>query len=236
MSDIPKLHVFFPALGMPDPSPFPLKVVAFMRLHGIEYESVKGDVRKAPVGKIPYMEHKGKQIPDSECILNYLEAEYGIEKDLLTAEQHAQGHMICRTLEERLYWVVVYSRWLEDANWPTMRELIFSEVPGFMRGFIGNMVRKDIGKSLWRHGISRHSPEQMYDFAKEDLQALSALLGEKDYLFGDQPTKYDCTALAFVGQCQQTELPTAISKMLDDLPNLKSYWERGKERFFSEPI
>lgn len=235
MTDTPILHRFFSDMGLPDISPYPMKVMAFMNLHNIDYKLVSGDVRKAPLGKIPYLEHKGKQIPDSELILDYLEQEYQLPKDDLTAEQHAIGHSLCRTLDERLYWVVVYSRWIEDKNWPKIRDKIFSAVPTVLRGLISNKIRNDIRKTLYMHGIGRHAPEQMYDFARRDLQALSDLLADKPYLFGEQPSRYDCTAVSFVAGCLQTEMPSKVLEMTNSLPNLPAYWERGKARLFSSP-
>lgn len=232
IQETPLLRTFFPAFGLPDPSPFPMKVMAFMKLHGIEYESKPGNVRKAPLGKIPFLEHKGKQIPDSELILDYLEAEYDLPKDDLSEEQHAVGHMICRTLEERLYWSVVYSRWIEDESWPVIREKFFAPVPALLRGFIAGKVQKDMLRTLNGHGIGRHSPEQIYDFARRDFAALSAILGDKPYLFGDEPTRYDCAVLPFVGGCLQTELPTRFPAIVKSFPNLEGYWNRGKARFF----
>lgn len=232
MADKPVLRTFFPALGLPDPSPYPMKIMAFMKLHGIEYEAKSGDVRKAPLGKIPFLEHKGKQIPDSELILDYLEAEYDLPKDNLSDEQHGIGHMICRTLDERFYWAVVYSRWVEEQNWPVMREKFFAPVPALLRGFIAGTARKGMLKTLHGHGIGRHSREQIYDFARRDIAALSAILGEKDYLFGDEPTRYDCAVLPYIGGALQTELPTEFPAMINGFANLVAYWQRGNARFF----
>lgn len=234
MSDLPKLYAFFPALGVPDPSPFPLKVMMFLKMHGIDHETASGDLRKAPLGKIPYMEHKGKVISDSELILDYLEQEYGLPKDDLTAEQHAAGHMICRALEERLYWIVVYSRWLEDSSWPTIRDAFFGSVPGLLRGPISNKIRSGMKKTLYGQGLGRHSREQIYDFARRDMQALSDILGDKPFLFGEKPSRYDCTGLAMAAQCTQTELPTQIMETVKDFPNLQNYWERGYQQFFQQ--
>jgi len=231
-ADKPRLRTFFPAFGLPDPSPFPMKVMAFMRLHDIEFDQKPGDVRKAPLGKIPFLEHKGKRIPDSELIMDYLEIEYDLPKDNLTAEQHGIGHMICRTLEERSYWVAIYSRWIENENWPIMREKFFAPVPRLLRSFIANKVRKGVMRSMEGQGLGRHSREQIYDFARRDFAALSALLADKAYLFGEEPTRYDCTALPFIAGALQTELPTELPAIVNNFPNLIDYWSRGKKRLF----
>ena len=233
MSDHPTLYVFFPAFGLPDPSPFPLKVMIFLKQHGIDHEIKSGDLRKAPLGKIPFMVHKGKTIADSELILDYLEQEFQIPKDDLTDEQHSLGHMLCRTLEERLYWAVVYSRWIEDSNWHSIRDNFFGVLPKLIRGPISNKIRKDMKKTLHGQGIGRHSREQIYDFAQRDIKALSELLGDKPFLFGDTPTRYDCTGLAMAAQCTQTELPTEITEITKRFPNLKEYWLRTQELYFS---
>ena len=229
----PRLRTFYPAFGLPDPSPFPMKVTAFMRLHGIDFDTKPGDVRKAPLGKIPYLEHNGKDIPDSELILDYLEAEYDLPRDDLTPEQHAVGHMICRTFDERTYWVIVYSRWIEEQNWPTIREVIFAPVPALMRKSIANKVRKEMKRTLYGQGLGRHSRAQIYDFARRDFEALAVILGDKDYLFGENPTRYDCSILPFIAGAFKTELPTPLVDIVKNLPNLHAYWARGEARFFN---
>ena len=61
-----KLYQFPPAWGLPNPSPFCMKLEVFLRLAEIPYEVVTWpDPRKAPKGKLPFIEHEGTRIADS---------------------------------------------------------------------------------------------------------------------------------------------------------------------------
>ena len=78
----PKLYGFYPAFGLPDPSPFTLKVYLFLRLHDIDFELVPGDPRTTPHKKIPVLEHNGRTIPDSEFILDYLGETFSLGREI----------------------------------------------------------------------------------------------------------------------------------------------------------
>ena len=65
-----KLYQFPSAWGLPNPSPFCMKLEVFLRLAEIPYEIVTWpDPRKAPKGKLPFIEHEGNRspIPISAC-------------------------------------------------------------------------------------------------------------------------------------------------------------------------
>ena len=228
MTDTLKLYTFAPAFGIPDPSPFPTKVMAFMGMHNIKYQRVTGDTRKAPLKKIPYLERDGKQIPDSELILDYLVDEFGLPEDDLSAEQHAQGHMICRALEERTYWCVVYFRWAFDEPFAVLRDVFFADIPGILRKLIGAMIQKSMQKTLNGQGLSRHKESDVAEFMRRDFCALSHLLGDKSYLFGETPTRYDATAIGMVAMLFTEGLPTRTPNIVAEFPNLRDYWERTR--------
>ena len=66
------LYQFEPALGLPNTSPFCMKLETYLRMTGLDYQvDTSADVRKAPKGKLPYIEDQGKIIPDSNFILDY---------------------------------------------------------------------------------------------------------------------------------------------------------------------
>jgi glutathione S-transferase len=236
MQEKVKLFTFPPAFGIPDPSPFPTKVMAFLALHNIEFERIIGDVRKAPLKKIPFIEHAGKTIPDSELILDYLTEAFELPKDDLSDEQHAQGHMICRTLEERTYWCVVYYRWAFDESFAVIRETLLAAIPKLLRTFIGGMIQKGVVKTLNGQGLGRHNEADIAEFMRRDFQALSHLLGDKPYLFGDNMTRYDATAIGLVAMLAAEGVPTRAPDIFAELPNLRDYWERVAHLFPSEPV
>jgi glutathione S-transferase len=233
MSNKLLLNTFSPEFNIPDLSPFPIKVMMFMRMHDLDFETITGDPRKAPLQKIPFLVHKDKEIPDSELILDYLEKEFQLT-DLagLTSEQHAQGHFLCRALEERTYWAIVRYRWFGEKSAPIMRDLFLKSLPVFLRGFVFKQIQKKLKDNLDGQGLGRHSESTVREFMRKDYQALSVMLGDKDYLFGSKPSKYDCTAVAFSAMLATEGLPTNAPNVLEEFPNLKAYWERAKSAYF----
>ena len=111
------LFSFGPNLGMPDPSPFVLKVDAYLRMTGIEFKHLSrmSNLRKSPKGKLPFIEHQGKVVADSQFIFEYLKREFGDTLDeQLTDEQKAIAYLVTKSLDENLYFALVYSRWAFD--------------------------------------------------------------------------------------------------------------------------
>lgn len=47
------------------------------------------------------------------------------------------------------------------------------------------------------NGIGKNTPAEVMQFAKDQLRALSVLLGDKDYFFGDIPTTVSASMLIF---------------------------------------
>ena len=230
MDQKPTLRGFKPAFGLPDPSPFVLKVLLYMRVHNIEFDLKPGDSRKTPHKKIPVLEHNGQIIPDSELILDYLEHTYSIVEQL-NPEQHSIGQFIVRALDSNVYWSVVYSRWLTEKNAPIIKETFFGEIPSLVRKPLFAMVQKSVKRDLFGHGIGRMEPDSIYKLAKKDIDSLANLLGEKKYLFGDSITRYDCAAAAYVAQMLPTTIDTPHSEMVSAHPNLISLWQRFKDEY-----
>jgi len=156
-----------------------------------------------------------------------------LPKDELSSEQHAQGHLLCRALEERTYWCVVHFRWMNPETFHILRDKFLASVPSFLRGYVGNMIQKDIKKTLYRHGLGRHSDQTICEFMRRDFQALSELLGDKPFLFGDTCTRYDCTAAPLASVFSAQGLPWKAPDIYAEYPNIKAYWERVQSAYFS---
>jgi glutathione S-transferase len=84
------LHQFVPTFGLPNASPFCMKLETWLR--------------KAPKSKMPYIVDHGRVVSDSSFIIEYLKATCGDKLDAwLSAEQHAVALALQRRLEEILY-------------------------------------------------------------------------------------------------------------------------------------
>ena len=61
-----KIHQFEPAFGLPNASPFCMKLETYLRMAGIPFALATPnmqDMRKAPKGKMPFIDDKGKSSP-----------------------------------------------------------------------------------------------------------------------------------------------------------------------------
>ncbi|MDQ3775344.1 MAG: glutathione S-transferase N-terminal domain-containing protein [Pseudomonadota bacterium] len=143
-----KLHKFKACWGLPDPSPFCVKVETYLRMVALPYERVEcATMFRAPKKKLPYLTDGDRIIPDSGFILDFLKATYGDTLDgRLSAEERARGHALRRMLEESLYWPMVYSRWREDRNWAVIKPLFFGGLPPVLGDLVPLFARSRVKK------------------------------------------------------------------------------------------
>lgn len=195
-----ELHQFPRALGLPNMSPFCMKVEAYLRLTGLPYRHVDlFDPRKAPKGKGPYIVDGGETICDSNFILDYLKKKYGDPLgEGLSARERARHHALTRMLEEHTYFIGVVDRWLEPENAVRVRELWFRRVPAPFRGLVFAMVQRSIRRTVWGHGIYRHSHDERMQLLAKDLQALADTLGDEPFFGGDTPREIDTVIFSFI--------------------------------------
>src|SRR5262245_48963646 len=106
------LYQFGTAWGLPNISPFCIKVETYLRMAGLPYKACVGDPRKSPNRKLPAIDDDGQFVCDSSLILTHLKHKYGDKLDAkLTVEQRALGQLLRRTFEEGFYWSLVYAQW-----------------------------------------------------------------------------------------------------------------------------
>src|SRR6266849_3203388 len=68
------LYTFGPAFGLPDPSPFVMKAEVLLKMAGLVYRTDTKGLRRAPKGKLPYIEDDGERIADSTFIRWHIES------------------------------------------------------------------------------------------------------------------------------------------------------------------
>jgi len=113
------LHQFNPAFGLPNASPFCMKVEVFLKMADLEYQTKTiGDPSKAPNAKLPYIVDDGETIADSEFIVQHLISKNSLKLNPdVSDHQLAIGDAVTKLLEEHYYWVLLYSRWIDDRYW-----------------------------------------------------------------------------------------------------------------------
>jgi len=229
-----KLYQFKPAWGLPNPSPFCMKVETYLRMAGLSYGVINGAVPfKAPKKKLPYIEDETQLVADSGFILEYLKKTYGdpLDADLSEADR-VIAHALRRLFEENLYWVALYSRWIEESIYLETKRVFFGAIPPILRELVAGRVRKGIRKALYAQGTGRHSRDEIYDIGKADLTAVSVGLGEKPFFIGATATSVDAIAYAFLANILVPPLKSPLKDHGMSLPNLSAYCERMKNKYY----
>ena len=232
------VHGGWDAMGISDFSPFSLKVKTYLRMTGLAYSAKLGDPRTGPTKKIPFIEDGGARVGDSGLILDHLKKKHGDTLDAkLTAEQHALGHFVRRTLEESLYWAVLYTRWLEDEHWPEVAKAFAPILPPVIGSFILNgPIRGGVRKNCFGQGIGRHTKAHVHAIGCADVDAIAAILGDKTYLFGgDAPTSYDAILYGFIANTIAYPPGSPIAMRAKSHANLARYVDRIKSKYWTTP-
>jgi glutathione S-transferase len=229
------LYQFKSAFGLPNLSPFCLKVETYLRMVDLPFETKVGDPRKAPKKKLPFIKDDGQVVSDSSTIVEHLKTRHGDKLDQgLGAAERALGHVIRRMIEEGTYWSVVYARWGEDAGFAMLNsEILRPSLPALLRPLLPGVIRGGVIKQLHAQGTGRHSPEEIYALGRADLRALSTLLADKPYFLGDAPSSVDATAYAFLALALWSPPGSPLTTEMKTLPNLVSYCERMKARYYA---
>merc|ERR1719376_1521336 len=85
--------------------------------------------------------------------------------------------------------------------------------------------------------IEKDYPEEIEQFGKKDLQALSEMLGDKEFFFGDEPAMLDMVVFSHVAQLVMVEkdYPCSLRDYLEaDCKNLVGLVNRMKDRCWGD--
>jgi glutathione S-transferase len=229
-----RLHQFAPAFGLPNASPFCMKVETYLRMAGLPFELANdGDVFKAPKRKLPYIDDGGTLVADSSFIVEHLKARHGDPLDAtLSASQRALATAFQRLFEENLYWAVVHSRWIEDAGWQKTREAFFGTMPLPLRWIVPSLARRGLRAELHGQGMGRHSAAEIHAIGCHDVTAVADFLADKAFMLGEQPCSLDATAHAFLANLLWAPVDSPIQRHARSRLTLEAYCQRMKARYF----
>jgi|SRR5215470_20150489 len=229
------LYSFGPAFGLPDPSPFVTKAEMLLKLGGQPYRTDTGGFRKAPKGKLPYIDDGGEIIADSTFIRWHLEKKYGIDFDRgLNAEQRAVAWAFEKMLEDNLYWVMVIERWVPEGNFTRGPRTFFRAVPAPMRGLVTGMIRRKVRNIAKAQGMGRHRSDELTALGVRAVDSVAAWLGDKPFFMGNEPVGVDATVFAFTAGVLCPVFDSHVRTAAERHANLKRYVGRVTARFYPD--
>ena len=225
------LHTFAAGFGEFSYSPFCTKAAYLLNMSGTQWaRNDMHDPRKMPYGKLPAIAlDDGTIVPDSDNIRIHLE---GLGRDFdekLTVREKGTSRAFIRMAEEHMYWHQVYDRWGDEANWAIIRKEYFAFLPALVRGFVTTKLRKDLMKTMHGLGLGRLTVQERLARIEPDLQAITAHLGEQQFLFGDTPTAADASVGAILGGIIGAPVPTPLSRRVAHDPILSAYTDRCRD-------
>jgi glutathione S-transferase len=232
-----KVHQFEPAFGLPNASPFCMKLETYLCMTGIPFALATPnmqDMRKAPKGKMPFIDDNGKIIADSTIIIDYLKTTHGDTLDnWLSTEQKAIALSFQRLMEENLYWAIVHTRWFEPQGWAAIKVAFFDKIPLPFKWFVPTLARRGLMKAMRGHGIGRHTPAEIHEIGKRDITAIAEFLGDKLYFMGEKASTIDATVYAFVANLLWVPIDSPLKQQAEKYPQLKAYCERMRGRYYA---
>nr|CDJ87805.1 Outer mitochondrial membrane transport complex protein domain containing protein [Haemonchus contortus] len=244
--DWEKDHVYlvqFPRAGcIPSPSPFALKVETWLRMADIPYTNISNEFTKmSSKGQIPFVEVNGRQVADSNFIIDHLIEEFNKKSidDRLTPMEKSYARAYHALVEDSLRWVMMYQRGRDNKWFATEQGFIphFNGIKKFaFKNIMCDQLRKKIMSQATAQGMGRNTPDEVVILAKKDLDAISMFLGNKKFFFGDRPATLDCTMFAHLVQFLYTPLVTPEIKthMEQHNPNLVGFINRMKEMYWPD--
>lgn len=222
-----------PALGVLSPSPFCLKADTLLAMSGLAYARKPGSFIKAPRGKLPVLADGGTLVTDSEAIRRYLRAAKGFDADAsLDADQAAEALAWRTLIEEQLYFLMVWSRWIDRPE--AIEAPFFGAMPLPVRKAVFTFARSKIRRDLNGQGAGRRDAAERRAMGEEIVAAVARRLGGRPFVFGETPTALDATIFGAFENLIAVELDGPLEQAARSHAALSGHCARMRERFHGE--
>ena len=173
-------------------------------------------------------------------LIRHLVATRGVDLDRgLSPRERAIALAFRRMLKENDYWGLIHSRYFVDANWAEYRKLlgmVFAPEGPVEAGLeAAEGFKQTMVAAMHGQGIGRHAPEELVALVQADLQAVSDLLGEREWMMGGEgPTTLDATVYGYVANFLEHPYDDPISAHARSLSNVVALCRRVRDRYFPE--
>jgi len=225
---------------LPSIDPACLKLETWLRLTNVKYENVDHGLKfKSKKGLLPFVELDGEEYSDALSLLKVLNADLD---GSLTVQQKNLTSLVIAMLENHFSWILKSWRSENSEKMLKAYKMDLQSVtgktwPSVILSFVHKRQIKKLAHAVVAHGIGIHTPEEIENFGKEDLQVLSDLLGEQDYFFGDSPSSLDVVAFAHIAQLvyMDSEVKYGLREwLMEKCTNLVALCDRLKAKAFPD--
>jgi len=179
-----------------------LKLESWLKLKGISYENIDHKSKlTSKTGTLPFIEFNGKEISDMDAIKT-LADKFG--KDMsghLDQEQRNVEHAMIKMVENHLYWAIM--------NWRTSNvDNTIKAYKVHLPTFYGSKIPIGILNMHFKFNVCRKTQKKLKsqgmtnieEKSKNDLNVLSNMLAEKEFMFGDAPSMLDMVVYSHLAQ------------------------------------
>ncbi|KAI6198207.1 hypothetical protein M3Y99_01898100 [Aphelenchoides fujianensis] len=234
------------AAVIPSISPWSLKMETWLRFVQLDYTAsfclpfnVSNDFQQASTkGQVPFVEVNGRQIADSNFIIDQLKTMFNlsIDRDL----EPRPGRQRTRLPRAHRRESAAFFHRSKDMSWLVTDKGVLGHFQGIKKTVFEKLIVKKAQHNIKNicnvQGIGRHSGAEVDEIAKKDLNALSHLLGDKHYFFGEYPSTLDATAFGTLAEILYTPLKGTLIKdyLVNSTPNLVQLIERIKANFWPD--
>lgn len=244
------VYQFSRTSAVPTISPACLKLETWLKLNGIKFENVNHNSKlRSKRGLLPFIELNGEEICDTDIIIKQLATKFEKEDPAanLTAEQKNVQHAMVTMVENHLQWAIMHWRVKNADNTLKgfqldLQNMMGTKMPVALLNlfFKHTMIRKGM-KKVKAAGFNGYTPEEIEQFAKDDLKVLGELLGDKQFFFGDDPNHLDLVAFSQIAlvlnvdDSEENGVKCPLKEFINaECTNLVGHYNRMKDRAWGD--
>lgn len=153
----------------------------------------------------------------------------------LSAREAAVLRLATATLECQTESCLMHHRWVDQGREWRQTSEDFKGINVFRNMFLQSRVHKRIRSRLEAVGLGAVASDKVLCVLVRDLQALSVLLGDKNYLFGNRPSSLDCLCFGLVSNLVYCSVETNLRNIImTNFSNLFDHCERIKTTYWPD--
>jgi glutathione S-transferase len=208
-------------------SPFCIKVEVFLKRNNLPYRIVvEKNPARGPKGKMPFIRDGKSTVADSTLIIHHLTKTYNLNMGKMNPILEGLSLAFQRMIEEHLYFVLLYSRWIDPIGWSIIKKEFSPLFPPIIGTPFLYLIRRQLKIQARAQGLGRHSLEEVYEIGRRDLRAISSFLAEKPFFMGHEWTPIDATLFAFLTTILKQPIESELQTAVKSFPNLVAYCQR----------